>query len=342
VRFHGIPDIAAVKLYLTIRTAIPPSLQADMSASESDCYAMRSLNPFQGVAQILETPQARAIGNDGLNWRIQIRSEIYKTPWSSLAIPTHYDRYFVYGVWSHTDGLARVPVHPSLYQEHVEQAVQNLLAQLSKASRRLPFPLRDSIELWLMDASATQPIALIASQLSQAEIPMHKSLHWYPTENSDTPFNSNAFAADQARATIKSQTQDLLLQLIKQRCTLPFQAFWIERHSDGSGCIVCNHTGKTSRRGELLDANAFPPCLLSEDWQVPEAQQLVTDYLNWQAPLLLMLPLPAPCRQQLEVQAQQRPLAVHTYHRLYPEVIDQALLNKILVEAVMRKATSLA
>lgn len=66
------------------------------------------------------------------------------------------------------------------------------------------------------------------------------------------------------------------------------------------------------------------------------------DYLHWQAPLLLMLPLPAERRRDLEHHAQQRPLAVQQYHRLYPEICDQAMLNKILVEAVLRKASEKA
>lgn len=65
----------------------------------------------------------------------------------------------------------------------------------------------------------------------------------------------------------------------------------------------------------------------------------MTDYLNWQAALLLMLPLPAQRRRELEQHAQQRPPCVHTHYRLYPDVIDKVLLNKILVEAVLRKST---
>lgn len=311
-----------------------------MPNTELRCYASRLLNPFQGVAQIVETGQARAISVDGINWRVQIRSEIYKTPWSTLAIPAHYDRYFVYGVWSQQDGLARVPIHPSLYLEHVEQSAQDLLAQLLPVSRQLPFPLQDTLELWLMDASGEQPVALIGSRVPTEELPSYKQPAWYPAENADTPFTSTAFAAEQAKATIKCQTQDFLQRIIKQRCVLPYQALWIERLPDGGGCVLSNHAGKTQRRNQLLDAARFPSCLLVEHWQDPQAQLLVTDYLHWQAALLLLLPLPMQRRRELEQQAQQRPLTVHHHHRLYPDVVDKALLNKILVEAVMRKSTA--
>lgn len=288
--------------------------------------------------QILDIGQARAISTDGINWRLQIRSEIYKVPWSALAIPEQYDRYFVLGVWSHSEGLARVPVHPSLYQEHVEQAAQDLIAQLSSATRQLPFPLLDTIELWLMDAAGNLPIALLASRMPEDEFASQKYLHWYAAENSDSVFRSDAFAADQARDTIKCQTQDYLLRIIKQRCKEPYQAVWIERQSDGSGQILCSHTGKTTRRHQQLDTSAFPPCLLVEHWRDPRSLQLVADYIDWQAPLLLMLRLTETRRRTLEQRAQQRPLSVHRFYRLYPEIVDAALLNKILVEAVMRKA----
>lgn len=138
-----------------------------MSVIEANAYATRLLNPFHGTAQIVDTGHARALSTDGVNWRVQIRSEIYKTPWSSLAIPEHYAGYFVYGVWSQQDGLARVPVHPSLYQEHVEQAIEDLLTQLDSVKQQLPFALRDSYELWLMDADGRHAVALLASQLSE-------------------------------------------------------------------------------------------------------------------------------------------------------------------------------
>lgn len=311
-----------------------------MPPDDTRCYARRLLNPFRGVAEIVETDHARAISTDGINWRVQIRSEIYKTPWSELAIPEQHDRYFVYGVWSRQDGLARIPVHPSLYQEHVEQSAQDLLFLLTDASRQIPFALQDNIELWLMDATDKQPIALIASLLPNEDIPEQKQLNWYATENADTAFTSQAFAAEQAKSTIKVQAQDLLHRVVKQRCIRPYHALWIERLHDGRGRILCNHTGKTQRRDEMLDRANFPPWLLCMDWQDEQTRQLVHDYLNWQAPLLLMLPLSHQARAELEQHAQLRPLAVHTYHHLYPEMINKTLMKKTLVEAVMRKAVT--
>lgn len=310
-----------------------------MSDPEIRCYATRRLNPFHGTVQIVNSGPARAISRDGVNWRIQIRSEIYKTPWSSLAIPEQQDHYFVYGGWSQQQGLARVPIHPSLYAEHVQQAVDELLQELGRVSRRLPFTLQDSRELWLMDADGEQAIALLASQLPDEAIPTQRQVHWSAMGDAEMPFTSTSFATKQAMVSFKARPQDLLNHLIKQRCKPPLRGLWLERQADGSGIVLHDHAGKPVRRNEAIAAEAFPVCLLDETWPDAEATQMVRDYLNWQAPLLLMLPLPARRRHELEQQAQRRPLVVHQFHRLYPAVSDEALLKKILVEAVLRKAS---
>jgi len=54
--------------------------------------------------------------------------------------------------------------------------------------------------------------------------------------------------------------------------------------------------------------------------------------------LLTLATLSDKTRRSLEINAQQHPEAVEKFHRLYPKVIDTELLNKILVEATMRRA----
>jgi len=306
--------------------------------AESHCYAIRLLNPYQGVAQIVEVDGARAVSNDGVKWRLQLRNAIYKSPWSSLAVAETDRRFFIYGVWSQQLGLVRTPIHPSLYQDHVEATAQELIQAISRYQGNVPFPLRDTLELWLIKPSS-RPVALLASSLPRATPPELHSLLWQPSPNTDRPFVSEAYRDILDRASINSPAQDLLLDLVNRRCKPPLQALWIERDANGDGTILQDHKGKRQRTPEHLPAQAFPPCLLTEDWQSAQTGQLVKDYLNWQAPMLLMLPLPPEHRRNLELQAQQRPLSVHTYHRLYPDITDKTLLNKILVEAVMRKAT---
>lgn len=309
-----------------------------MPLPEYQYFARRLLNPFQGTAQIVETSMARAITTDGQNWRLQICSNIYKLPWSSLAMPAESQHYFAYGQWSRNEGLARLPIHPGLYQEHVEQAVADLLTLLAQLQAAIPFPLQDTFELWLFDNNREYPIALLASCQTREEIDTGKRLEWYPAARADSTFTSAAFSVEQQRAAHGISAQDLLRNLVRKRCNRHCNAYWIRRLTDAGGVIVHDHRGHAERRDEIVCAERFPEYLLTDDWHDPQASQLVTDYFAWQAPLLLMLPLPDSKRRKLEQHAVQQPLRVHRYHRLYPKICDTRLLNKTLVEAVLREA----
>ena len=47
------------------------------------CYALRRLNPFLGVVQVVETPSGRASSSNGLVWDVQILTE-GPADWGSL------------------------------------------------------------------------------------------------------------------------------------------------------------------------------------------------------------------------------------------------------------------
>lgn len=302
---------------------------------DANCYSVRLVNPFLGTKQIVSTEQARATSSDGINWRIQIRNDIYKTPWSSLAIPEQHDRYFVYGNWSPQTGLVRVPIHPSLYEDHVLQSVEDLFSRLKPATQQLPFVPKDTLELWLLDRDCSQAVALLATRLPDEESPAHRLPRWYVGQEADSVL-SRKLLSDESSYSTNAQTA--FDHAIQHRCGTPLIGYWIQRQPDNSGVIVSNHAGKPVSRVTSLPASAFPECLLSEDWADKQFSKLVNDYLSWQAPLLLMLPLSTARRRTLENHAQQRPLAVQQYHRLYPSVENASLLNKIRVEARLRAA----
>ena len=50
---------------------------------EAHCYALRRLNPFLGVIQVIETSCGRASSSNGLVWDIQILSQS-PADWGSL------------------------------------------------------------------------------------------------------------------------------------------------------------------------------------------------------------------------------------------------------------------
>lgn len=308
--------------------------------NHTHCYSTRRLNPFRGTIQIVSTEQARATSTDGVCWRIQIRRDIYKTPWSSLAIPEQHDCCYAYGNWTAEKGLVRIPIHPSLYEEHIFEAVDDLITRLKLACQHLPFAPEDTLELWLMNSKCDQPVALLASQLAGDDLAKPQQLRWYVSTDAETALNSRMTAEAGSNSTNRLTLQACFDRATRLRCNTLLTAYWIERRQDNSGVILQDHTGKPVSQHSSLPASAFPACLLAEDWADVPTRHLARDYLNWQAPLLLMLPLPGERRRALERDAQQHPLLVQRYHRLYPGIEDPVLLKKILVEAVMRTATA--
>ena len=77
------------------------------------CCAIRRLNPFLGVTQIVELGIGRALSTDAVNWEIQLAVE-RPAGWGSLNRNRSERQFYRYGVWSDDEGLAQFPVHPRL------------------------------------------------------------------------------------------------------------------------------------------------------------------------------------------------------------------------------------
>lgn len=303
-----------------------------------DCYSIRLLNPLRGTVQIVELDATRAISTDGVNWRIQLRSEIYQHPWQNLQVRQDPEGFLLYGVWNTAGELARLPIHPSLYREHVEQSVAELLTVLPAVARQVPFVARDKHELWLLHPTRPEPIVLLASACDAHVLPKISELNWYPVSHAEHSFTSSTDTASPLANTPSIPAHSRLAQHVLARAGTPPQAHWFERQVDGSGIGVNCHHARNPFRGMSLHASRFPELLLQEHWPDGE-QQLIDDYFTWQAPSLLTLPgLSVDRRRVLEKAAALQPLRVQQLHRLYPQIIDVALLNSILVEAVLRQA----
>ena len=85
----------------------------------------------------------------------------------------------------------------------------------------------------------------------------------------------------------------------------------------------------------------FPPCLIREDWGDEQRQDLCDRYIRRLAPRLLMVQgLPRTVRLRLEQAARDHVFDVERFFPLYPEVVDQSLLNAARVEATLRRAAA--
>ena len=322
-------------------------------SSAARYYSRRILNPFSGVMQLVELNQARATSMDGLNWRLQIQREIFQQPWSSLAIPVGHsgeERFFVYGVWSRNEGLARVPIHPGLYAEHVEQAIRDLLEILQGQLPILPFAPADHLECWLLDPKDQMPVALLKSDIPATahdgtedvdKLPFPQYLRWVPSESNATGFTTSAFASRQQNATLPINAADMLATSVRERVGKHAQAAWFRRDNEGNANLLCtNQPGRKPDYRELTSTQ-LPDLLITQDWQTIDERQITQDYITWMAPLLLTLNnINDHTRQQLELAAQHRSLLVARLHRLYPKIHDRQLLNKILVEATLRASSN--
>jgi hypothetical protein len=89
----------------------------------------------------------------------------------------------------------------------------------------------------------------------------------------------------------------------------------------------------------VLGVDDFPELLIRETWPSAADAGLVADYIAWCAPRLLALDsLSDRTRARLEPLACRQPLLVDTLYRLYPRVIDRSLLDRVRVEARLRRA----
>lgn len=272
-------------------------------------FALRRLDPFLGVTQVVENEVGRGLSVDGANWEIQLRATLPAVGWGVLNRGRGENAFFRFGVWSRAEGMARFPPARNVDPNVAERDAAALLAQVEEALPALPFPLADTLECWLLDADR-KPLALLASLPPDAPLPERGVRRWTPAlPDPDAPGRH-----DFSR----------LASWVAQRA-LPTPC-WIARKADGSGRSVA--------AGESFAAGAFPETLVA----LPDANdeflaELGARYLEWLAPRLLMLPLAAATRTALEIAAASRPEEVAHFFRLYPEIRDPARLNAVRVQA---------
>ncbi|QKT05021.1 hypothetical protein HUS23_08740 [Ectothiorhodospiraceae bacterium 2226] len=277
-------------------------------------YSRRLLSPFVGLVQVAEIPWARALSLDGRNWAIQYSlAEDGRFP--SHANGAHPDvRYSL--VATITGGhLTRRAAHPIPIAVHT--ATDRLFEAINGATP--PFPAADRYEYWLLDSADARPLALLQSCVEPEDMalpPPRPSWIAMPAAQLDVP------EPEPVQDVYVPPVNYRLQQLIEERAGSKPRGAWFERQDD---------------------ADAFPPCLIREDWGSEEEQRLCDLYIRRLAPRLLMMHgLPRPVRERLEHAARAHALEVERFHPLYPEVVDDRLLTAARVEARLRRANEAA
>jgi hypothetical protein len=282
-------------------------------------YAVRRLNPFLGVIQVLESEAARALSGDGETWEIQVLAPKPEHSWRSGNRFTPVMRFFRFGTWNAVTGLGQVPVSPLFDLDAMWAAADVLADTLGDASTQLPFPLADQHELWLLD-SDRQPVALAASAVEPERAAQLRPQPWAACDRSDHGFVSPHL---ERRGVTTAEDSDP------------------RRHASELERLVRRTVGSPARHAWSASGHPRPDggLPLRTTWPDPDDAALVDDYLNWCAPRLLTLPgLDDPTRDRLEHAARGQALAVAGLFRLYPKILNPGLIDAARVEARLRRA----
>lgn len=304
-----------------------------MSDASPHRYAVRRLNPVLGVVQVVAIEGARALSHDGRLWEIQILAERPDHTWGSINQGGRIQQFFRFGNWQLQQGMSRVPANPILDIGAMQAAAEQLVAVLESSLPALPFRQEDRYECWLMDRQG-QPLALLASTTASALLPKIRPDRWCATLTTDASFVSTALLAREIPNHDGHNPRCHAHELE----SLVRKAASGERHwflCDGEGHRQALDPGHADE-----ETTIFPALGLRGDWSEDWQQALVQDYLDWISPHLLTWSCLSPNRRsRLEQAACRHALALDAAYPLYPDVINQSLLDSARVEARLRRST---
>ncbi|MES9909412.1 MAG: hypothetical protein ABW150_13040 [Candidatus Thiodiazotropha sp.] len=273
-----------------------------------ETYSRRLLSPFHGLQQVITVAGGIAESMNGWNWKLYVADE-------SIVSHTGLSE-IVYGSWNPAQGLSRSRIRGAMPSSLIEQIGDQLLNAVEHLAEEIPFPSMDTYELWLLDEQRGLPLALLDSALADDTRTPYDNPAWYPGGQAGRKFSSDSGDAE------------ALACLIKSTAGKQSTAKWIKQKCDGSG---------KDHSGDHYPGTLFPALLLRDRWEDSNHQQLVSDFLEWQAPWLLQLPLRPETRSRLETAAWERPLETSRVYRLFPEIIDEQGLTTTRVKArIMR------
>lgn len=296
-------------------------------------YSQRQLSPFMGLVYVVNIALARAISHDGIFWQIQVSCETQQYH-MGLHQAGMVQRYVLWGVWSKQAGLKAMPLDPMLDTPADEIIENTLIPALESGLQHMPFAAKDFYELWILDSLDNLPVALLATRTDGHNLEQHKPLHWRASTHS-----KRDFIPVQAHTTGDPLLQ--LEQLISDNTCCPIRSQWFHRDANGMGIGVSAHNLDTTLYGRTLDKIDFPELLIRENWPNNNARLLAEDYHNWLAPRLLTLQnLSLATRSRLELAAQRYAIETSQLLGLYPQIADQKIINRILVEARIRTASA--
>ena len=302
-----------------MKNSVVPANKPYLETGDIQAYAIRRVNPFLGVLQVIETEGGRAISSNGVVWEIELRTE-RSSMWGSLNKYTKDAVYYRFGLWSQAEGLVNRPLAPHLERDPLTLQCNLLISCLEQRLQYLPFKLIDNRELWLFDKLEQQPIALLASLTPETKPPSPEPKYW-----------KSCLGANGVQSQYRYPAARELEMLIEQTASSNISKYWVSREADGSGILQSS--------GERLSASSFPGYLLTENWSDKDDEFLVKNFIEWIAPSLLTLQhLSTTERDYLESHLNVQAVSIEHHWHLYPETVDDKKLKAARVQCRLQKS----
>lgn len=284
-------------------------------------YAIRRVNPFLGVMQVVEAEQGRALSCNGVVWEILVRAT-HESARGNLGRDSDKKTYYRFGMWSMDYGLMKRASSPAADQDYFELAskCETLIEYVRERHHQLPFDLEDNLELWLFDGDNQRPLALLSSLTPGASLPSPEPEHWSSCIGTNGSPSQRRFP----------QSRDLEIQ-VRQRAGFNIQKYWIKRLPGGDGVV--------ENTGSSIPADQFPVLLLDENWGNDEEQLRVREYIKWISPSLLTLQhLDNDTRARIESNLNVQAISIEHHWHLYPDIINRKLLKAARVQSEIEKS----
>jgi len=261
-------------------------------------FSVRLMPPYSGQVQIAESDTYRALTVDGRVWEIQYVNR------SHVRVATMTD-----------DDIKAYVANPEVLEDGtVDTELVALLTYLTDIT--LPFAGADRFEYWLLDAKDESPLALVFScaQATQMEkFPARPD--WTALPAAVMPVKKT----DEEEASQSPPVNYQLERLVAERAGLNARGRWFDRSDD--------------------ESQFFPPFMVREDWDNEADEALCQRYIERQAPRLLMLHgLSEEDRRRLEACCRPQAVEVARFIGVYPEIVDNELIQALCVEARFRAA----
>ena len=302
-----------------MHTLAPPPVRQNNEVTAPRYYSMRRLSPYQGTIQVVELPGFRAMSADGSSWNLRIENRGMR--------PAH-------ALWR--EGEA--------YNVEISERTAPFLTAL-RDHPPLPFALADTLELWLLDAHDLLPLALLASTLAHMAPPNRVDTGWRAAFPGDDAFVAPSLQASAAHPPEHPfiPHREILQRCVRKAAGAHPRAQWFRRDAAGAGRGGGGTGIEPALAARGLAAAQFPDLLLRERWDSEIEAALVRDYHDWLAPALLThSSLPRATRDRLERAACARAEQLFQLRRLLPEIVNRDLIDVALVEAVLRRSSSVS